>query len=121
MAEIEQVQLAIAEAAVAVDAAGELLLRDSAAMDAAVARGQIPSKDERILYRRNQSFAARQSAHATNVLFEAMGANGGDLASPIQRAWRDTNVIARHMSLSWTTTGAMYGQNQLGLKPRGTF
>jgi hypothetical protein len=30
-------------------------------------------------------------------------------------------VIARHMSLSWTTTGAMYGQNQLGLKPRGTF
>jgi len=121
MAEIEQVQLAIAEAAVAVDAASELLLRDSAAMDAAVTRGQVPSKDDRILYRRNQSFAARQSAHATNVLFEAMGANGGDLASPIQRAWRDANVIARHMSLSWTTTGAMYGQNQLGLKPRGTY
>lgn len=121
MAEIEQVQLAVAEAAVSVDAANELLLRDSASMDAAVARGQTPSQDERILYRRNQAFAARQSAHATNVLFEAMGANGGDLASPIQRAWRDANVIARHMSLSWTTTGAMYGQSQLGLKPRGTF
>jgi len=121
MHEIEQVQLAIAEAAATVDAATTLLLRDSAAMDAGVARGQVPGVEERILFRRNQSYAARQAAHATDVLFNAMGANGGDLASPIQRAWRDANLIAHHLSLNWNLTGGMYAQQQLGLTPRGLY
>jgi alkylation response protein AidB-like acyl-CoA dehydrogenase len=121
MSELEHVHLSIAGASVAIDAASELILRDTQAMDSELRRGRLPTHDERILYRRNQSYAAVQAAHATNVLFEALGANGGDLATPIQRAWRDAHVIARHMSLAWPTTGAMYGQNALGLKPRGTY
>lgn len=121
MREIEQVQLAIGEASASVDGAMTLLLRDSAATDRKVSDGEVPSQEERILYRRNQAYAARQSAHAVNALFDVMGANAGDLASPIQRAWRDTNLIAHHLSLAWTLTGSMYGQQQLGLTPRGSY
>jgi len=121
MADLAHVQLAIADAAAAIDAAQTLLLRDTAAIDAALARSALPTIDERITYRRNQAYAASQSARAVTALFEALGANAGDLASPIQRAWRDTHFVARHMSLGWPATGAMYGQLRLGVKPRGTF
>jgi alkylation response protein AidB-like acyl-CoA dehydrogenase len=121
MNELPQVQMAIADASVAVDAASTLLLRDTEAMEDGLRQARLPTVDERMTYRRDQSFAANQAAHATTALFEAMGANAGDLASPIQRAWRDTHFIARHMSLAWPTTGAMYGQHRLGVKPRGTF
>jgi alkylation response protein AidB-like acyl-CoA dehydrogenase len=121
MAELAHVQLAIADAAAAVDAATTLLLRDAAAMDASVARAELPTVDERITYRRNQSYAANQAARAVTALFEAQGASAGELHAPIQRAWRDTHFVARHMSLAWTSTGAMYGQHCLGQTPRGTF
>ncbi len=121
MAELPQVQLAIADASAAIDAASLLLLRDTEAMEATLQRSSLPTIDERITYRRNQAYAAGQSARAATALFEALGANAGDLASPIQRAWRDTHFVARHISLAWPMTGAMYGQHRLGLKPRGTF
>ncbi|MGE5147302.1 MAG: acyl-CoA dehydrogenase family protein [Candidatus Eiseniibacteriota bacterium] len=121
MAELAHVQVAIADASAAIDAATTLLLRDTAAMEAKLKQGVLPSVDERITYRRNQAYAAAQSAHAVGALFEAQGASAGDLSSPIQRAWRDTNFVARHMSLGWQATGTMYGQHQLGLQPRGTF
>jgi alkylation response protein AidB-like acyl-CoA dehydrogenase len=121
MHELAHVQLAIADASAAIDAATLLLTRDTEAMEAKLARGILPTIDERITYRRNQAYAASQSAHAVTALFEAQGASAGDLSSPIQRAWRDTHFVARHMSLAWPTTGAMYGQHRLGQKPRGTF
>lgn len=121
MAELPQVQLAIAETSAMIDAASSLLLRDAQHMDAKVASGQLPTVDERICYRRDHSYAANQSAKATTLLFEAMGANGGDLSSPIQRAWRDCNLSARHISLAWSTTGALYGQNRLGQPLKGTY
>ncbi|ARR55938.1 acyl-CoA dehydrogenase [Rhizorhabdus wittichii DC-6] len=121
MADLPHVQLAIADASAAADAASLLLLRDTAQMGALLAAGTLPTTDDRMVYRRDHSFAATQSARATTLLFEALGANGGDLASPIQRAWRDTNVAARHISLAWSTTGGMYGRHQLGRDPDGTY
>ena len=121
MRELEQVQLAIAEASASVDGAMALLLSDSATVDREVSQGQVPSSDERILFRRNHAYAARQAAHSVSALFDVMGANAGDLASPIQRAWRDTHLIAHHLSLSWALTGSMYGQAQLGMTPRGLY
>jgi alkylation response protein AidB-like acyl-CoA dehydrogenase len=121
MAEIPHVQLAVAEAAAAIDAVSLLLLRDTEKMEAKLALNQLPTIDDRITSRRDHAYATTQSARAVTTLFEALGANGGDLSSPVQRAWRDVNVAARHISLAWTTTGRMYGQHRLGQKPSGTF
>ena len=48
-------------------------------------------------------------------------AAGGDLASPLQRLWRDANAAALHLSLDWEAIAAMYGQRKLGLEPVGIF
>ena len=121
MAELPEVQLAIADAAATIDAASLLLLRDTQAMQEKLDSGELPSIDDRMIYRRDHSYAATRAARAVSALFETLGANGGDLTSPIQRAWRDTHVAARHISLAWTNTGAMYGRHRLGQPPRGTF
>lgn len=121
MKTLPPVQLAIGEASAAADAASALLMRDLTDLEAGLARGVVPDIPERILHRRNHGYAVRQAAHAVNTLFEALGASGGDLSNPVQRAWRDVNVAARHISLNWPTVGSMYAQEQLGLPPKGTF
>lgn len=120
MAELPQVQLAAAEASAMVDAASLLLLRDADAMGRILAAGQLPSIGDRLGYRRDHAYAAAQAARACTTLFEALGASGGDLSNPVQRAWRDTNVAARHISLAWPSTGGMYGRHLLGQKPGGS-
>jgi alkylation response protein AidB-like acyl-CoA dehydrogenase len=121
MAQLPSVQLAIGEASAIMDAVRLLLERDVAEIDALHAGGETLGISGRIRHRRDHGFAAKEAARAVTLLFEAMGANGGALNSPIQRAWRDVNIVARHMSLSWPTTGAMYGQFMTGQKIAGTY
>jgi resorcinol 4-hydroxylase (FADH2) len=47
--------------------------------------------------------------------------SGRTLSNPIQRAWRDANAVARHVSLNWDAVGTMYGQHAFGLEPRGQY
>jgi alkylation response protein AidB-like acyl-CoA dehydrogenase len=115
------VQQGLAEAAAAVDAAATLLLRDTAEIGAGLAEGALPSVSQRIKYRRNHAYSGKLAAQASTVLFEMTGASGGALSNPVQRAWRDINVAVRHISLSWPTVSAMYGQYALGLPPEGTY
>ena len=43
------------------------------------------------------------------------------LTNPVQRAWRDANVVGRHISLNWDSVGTMVRQNALGLEPKGQY
>jgi resorcinol 4-hydroxylase (FADH2) len=43
------------------------------------------------------------------------------LDHPVQRAWRDANAVARHVSLNWDAVGTMYGQHAFGLEPKGQY
>jgi hypothetical protein len=43
------------------------------------------------------------------------------LDSGIQRAWRDINAVAHHISVNWHAVSTMYGQMRLGLPPRGQY
>jgi alkylation response protein AidB-like acyl-CoA dehydrogenase len=121
MSHVPNVQLAIGEASAMMDAVQLLLERDVNEIDALHAKGETLDIPRRLRHRRDHGFAAKEAARAVTLLFEAMGANGGALNSPIQRAWRDVNIVARHMSLSWPTTGAMYGQFSTGQKILGTY
>ncbi len=121
MAQYEFVQVGLADASAHIDAAAAILLNDTAEIDVTLAAGELPNIDQRIKYRRDQAFAGKLVAHAGTELFEMMGANGGALSNPIQRAWRDINIAVRHISLSWSFVGAMYGQHALGLPPKGTY
>ena len=64
------------------------------------------------------SLTDRGQSFAVNA---ATGGNGLAMSNPVQRAWRDVNAVARHVSLNWDSVGAMYGQMALGLEPRGQY
>lgn len=121
MAEFPTIQLRVAEAAAATDAAREILLRDLRDRAVAVRANQPVSIEDRIVSRRGQAFAVSLAIRASEALNASTGGLGLDLANPVQRAWRDANAVGRHISMNWDAVGTMYGQLALGLTPQGQY
>ena len=121
MAEFPTIQLRVAEAAAAIDAAREILLRDLRRRAATTRAGRIVSVEERIESRRGQAYAVRLAVQATEALNASTGGQGLSLSNPVQRAWRDANAVGRHISFNWDAVGTMYGQLMLGLEPKGQY
>ena len=121
MAEFPTIQLRVAEAAAATDAAREILLRDLRDRATAVRANRPVSIEDRIVSRRGQAFAVSLAIRASEALNASTGGQGLDLANPVQRAWRDANAVGRHISMNWDAVGTMYGQMALGLTPLGQY
>ncbi|MCP1576463.1 acyl-CoA dehydrogenase family protein [Herbaspirillum rubrisubalbicans] len=121
MAEFPTIQLRVAEAAAAVDAARKILLADLQEREATVRQGEQVTVEERITSRRGQAFAVSLAIRATEALNASTGGQGLDVSHPVQRAWRDANAVGRHISMNWDTVGTMYGQMALGLEPKGQY
>ena len=77
--------------------------------------------EERVESRRGQAFAVKLALAATEALNASTGGQGLSLANPVQRAWRDVNAVARHISFNWDAVGSMAGQMALGLEPKGQY
>jgi hypothetical protein len=75
----------------------------------------------RVRNRRDHALAVRFCVEAVNGLHAATGASGLFLDGRLQRAWRDVNAIAKHISVNWDAAGGMYGQHAFGLEPRGQY
>ncbi|MFZ3237119.1 MAG: acyl-CoA dehydrogenase family protein [Stellaceae bacterium] len=121
MAEFATVQLRYAEAAAAAEAAELILMTDMRAAMAKLRAGDDITVGDRIRARRNQAYATRLALQAVEALNASTGGAGLQLSNPIQRAWRDVNAVARHVSLNWDAVGTMYGQHAFGLEPRGQY
>ena len=121
MSEFYPVQSRLAEASAMADAARLLINRDTAEVERLTMEGKALSIDQRIRNRRDHAFAARLARDAVDTLFAAVGGNGLALDQPIQRMWRDSNAIARHITLNWDAVSSMVGQHLLGLTPKGQY
>lgn len=121
MCDFFPVQTRLAEATAQLDAAKLLIYRDTAEVEKQVAAGKPFTIDQRIRNRRDHAFAARMARDAVDGIFSCVGGNGLALDQPIQRIWRDSNAIARHISLNWDAVGSMTGQFLLGLEPKGQY
>ncbi len=121
MAEFATVQLRIAEAAAAVEAAELILLTDMRGATQKLFAGEAITVADRIRTRRNQAYATRLAVQAVEALNASTGGYGLHLDNPVQRAWRDANAVARHVSLNWDAVGTMYGQHLFGLEPKGQY
>jgi alkylation response protein AidB-like acyl-CoA dehydrogenase len=115
------VQSKLAEASGLADAARLLITRDTAEVERMALQGLPLSVDQRIRNRRDHAFAARLARDAVDILFSAVGGNGLSLDQPIQRMWRDSNAIVRHITLNWDAVSSMVGQHLLGLTPKGQY
>ena len=120
MKEFATVQLRLAEAASSVEAAELILLTDMRNAMAS-ARGEEITVADRIRARRNQAYATKLAVQAVEALNASTGGYGLHLDNPVQRAWRDVNAVARHVSLNWDAVGTMYGQHAFGLEPKGQY
>jgi len=121
MAEFATVQLRYADAAAQVEAAERILLGDMREMTQKLYDGEEITVADRIRCRRDQAFVTKLAVQAVETLNAATGGYGLQLSNPIQRAWRDANAVARHVSLNWDAVGTMYGQHSFGLEPRGQY
>src|SRR5712691_8102210 len=121
MAEFATVQLRYAEAAASVEAAELILLTDMRTMTAKLYAGEEITVADRIRCRRNQAYVTKLAVQAVEALNAATGGYGLLLSNPVQRAWRDANAVARHVSLNWDAVGTMYGQHAFGLEPKGQY
>jgi resorcinol 4-hydroxylase (FADH2) len=121
MAEFATVQLRYAEAASCVESAELILLTDMRNMTQKLYDGDEITVADRIRCRRNQAYVTKLAVQAVEALNASTGGYGLHLDNPIQRAWRDANAVARHVSLNWDAVGTMYGQHSFGLEPRGQY
>jgi resorcinol 4-hydroxylase (FADH2) len=121
MTEFATVQLRYAEAAAAAEAAELILVTDMGSAMAKLRAGEEITVADRIRARRNQAYATKLALQAVEALNASTGGAGLQLSNPIQRAWRDVNAVARHVSLNWDAVGTMYGQHAFGLEPRGQY
>ena len=76
---------------------------------------------QRIEFRRGHAYAVRLCVGAINDLYDVVGGTGISLNNGVQRAWRDINAVAHHISVNWHAVSTMYGQMRLGLPPRGQY
>jgi resorcinol 4-hydroxylase (FADH2) len=115
MAEFATIQLHYAEAA-------ELILMTNIRNAMAKLRaGEDITVADRIRIRRDQAYVTKLALQAVEALNASTGGAGLQLSNPIQRAWRDVNAVAHHVSLNWDAVGTMYGQHAFGLEPRGQY
>lgn len=121
MKEFATVQLRLADAAASVETAELILLTDMRNALAKLRKGDEITVADRIRARRNQAYATRLAVQAVEALNASTGGYGLHLEHPVQRAWRDANAVARHVSLNWDAVGTMYGQHAFGLEPKGQY
>ena len=102
------VQSRLAEAYASVDAARLLLYRDTMEVEQMACAHTKIDVPTRIRNRRDHAFSS-------------VGGGGLSLDQPLQRMWRDANMMARHISLNWDAVSSMVGQYHLGLEPKGQY
>jgi resorcinol 4-hydroxylase (FADH2) len=121
MAEFATIQLRVATAEAAIDAAETILIRDVRRVTEKARAGDPITVADRIACRRGQAYATKLAIEAVEALNASTGGQGLFLNNMVQRAWRDANAVGRHISLNWDTVGTMVGQHALGLAPRGQY
>jgi 3-hydroxy-9,10-secoandrosta-1,3,5(10)-triene-9,17-dione monooxygenase len=106
------VQIAIAEIGAQIDTA-ELLARRCLAIARADYTGM--TMENRILVRRDWTYAMRQLRAAMDSLIRISGSSGLMDDNPVQRCWRDVHAISSHIVMNWDVPAENFGRTQFGL------
>jgi 3-hydroxy-9,10-secoandrosta-1,3,5(10)-triene-9,17-dione monooxygenase len=117
IANLTTIQVKVAEAAAAVDAAFALSYRNCDEVMVIARSGGVPTLEQKVKYRRDGAYAVKLSTHAVDLLFGASGGGGLYDTNPISRAFRDVHAVAAHITQTWEVNAAMYGRVMLGLDP----
>ena len=93
MAEFPTIQVRVAEAAAAIDAAKMLVRRDCLDIMRIVAEGRELTVEERARNKGDLGFAVKMARDAVDLLYESVGGAGLANDSMTQRYWRDVHSV----------------------------
>jgi alkylation response protein AidB-like acyl-CoA dehydrogenase len=115
VAELEAVQLKLAEAAVQTETIAALIEQTiDRNIEAVEARHEITA--EQVAWtKRNSSYATQISRTVVSTIFEIAGGSALYASNPLQEIFRDTMAGTSHLSLTWHRTAPAYGQIRFGL------
>jgi 3-hydroxy-9,10-secoandrosta-1,3,5(10)-triene-9,17-dione monooxygenase len=119
VAELSAVQARIAEASACVDVAETVLRRDWTDLESSIVRGDFPTIETKLRWKRNVAFAAQLAVRSVDTLLPAAGASGLSSQQPLQRQFRDIHAAVSHIGLTWDVHASAYGQSALGLPLQG--
>lgn len=98
--------------------AAEVLIRDVARRNVELGAQAAPaSLDQRIELRARVALAMSMCRNAIRILCEGAGSSAHMLDSPLQRAWRDVNVMASHVIYDFDGATELQGRALVGLPP----
>lgn len=108
-------QIAIADAAALIDTAALHLHRCADVLDGAACTGVPLDQLARIRVRSDVATVAVRCREAVRLLLDVAGASAFRQADPLQRVWRDLEIISRHALVNVNLSREMYGRALLGI------
>ena len=115
VADLEAVQLKLAEVAVQAETAVMLVEQTIDRNIKAVDAQQQITAEQVAWTKRNSSYATQLSRTVVSTIFEIAGGTALYASNPLQEIFRDTMAGTSHLSLTWHRTAPAYGQIRLGL------
>lgn len=113
-------QLAIADAAALIDTATLHTYRSADVLDAASRDGNPLDTSTRGRVRSDVATAAVRCREAVALLLNVGGASSFAQANPLQRIWRDLEIISRHGLVNVDLSREIYGRALLGITEQVT-
>jgi 3-hydroxy-9,10-secoandrosta-1,3,5(10)-triene-9,17-dione monooxygenase len=111
------VQLAVAEAAAAIDEMKTILLRDFRNLEAFAERGEMPPLALRMEYKFHSALVAERCSNLAARLFKATGGIGIYADQPFGRMLADINAGRQHISNQFEQVGRSFGAVMLAGDP----
>ena len=115
VAELEAVQLKLAEASVQTETIAALIEQTIDRNIEAVESGREITAEQVAWTKRNSSYATQMSRTVVSTIFEIAGGSALYASNPLQEIFRDTMAGTSHLSLTWHRTAPAYGQIRFGL------
>lgn len=109
-------RLAVADAAGLIDTATMHVHRSAEAIDTAALRGVQLDVLTRARVRSDIAVAIARCREAVGLLLDVGGASSFAQSSPLQRSWRDIEIISRHGLLNAALGREIYGRALLGVE-----
>jgi resorcinol 4-hydroxylase (FADH2) len=110
---LELLQVRLSESAAEVHAASMLLVEAARRNMNKLADGVALDEADAAITMRDSGYALLLAKRAATRIFEATGAHGTYLSTPIQRGFRDVEVAGNHGSLAWDRSAMRYAQTAL--------
>ena len=114
VAEDPHAHLLLGEALTAASVA-ERLMADQLAQTLAIANAGPCSVDDRVALKGQAAFIVDHCRRTVNELVNDAGTTNFATDAPLQRFWRDVNMLSTHAFWSWATTREQRGRHALGL------